>query len=93
MAFELEENKGNLFSNKNKKTDKHPDFTGVCRVKVDGMTEAVKLNISGWKRKSKDTGKSYVNLKFDLYGSYKRNANNTNTTNSTPKPEFDDVPF
>ena len=81
MAYEMRDNSGNLFKNQNKRHEKQPDFTGVLMVKVDGMQEAVKMNISGWQRESK-AGNSYVNLKIDEYGKF-----------SKDKSDGEEVPF
>ena len=48
-------NKGALFVNQDKKTDRHPDFTG--KIDVDSR----ELRIAGWKKVSK-AGKHYLKL-------------------------------
>ena len=59
--YERKENTGALFNNAtNKKTDKHPDYTGNC--KVNGK----EMNISAWINESK-AGKRYMSLKFDEF--------------------------
>jgi uncharacterized protein (DUF736 family) len=48
-------NKGVLFQNSDKKTDKHPDYTG--KLNVNG----VEFRLAGWKRLSKN-GKPFLSL-------------------------------
>ena len=57
MAYEVKENTGSLFKNEKKNSEKHPDYTGNC--KVNGVMMAV----AGWIHKSK-SGKNYMALKF-----------------------------
>jgi uncharacterized protein (DUF736 family) len=60
--FEIKEKEGSLFSNaENKKTDKHPDYTGSC------VINGTRMNISAWINEAKTTGKKYMRLKFDEY--------------------------
>lgn len=55
--MEQKDNSGVLFRNTNKKTDKHPDYTGEC--KVDGTD----YRLSAWVNTSK-TGSSYMSVAF-----------------------------
>ena len=59
MAYETKNNTGSLFPNKNKKEDKHPDYTG--KMKVNGQL----MDMAGWINDYKD-GK-YLNLKISEY--------------------------
>jgi uncharacterized protein (DUF736 family) len=47
-----------LFVNDNKKTDKHPDYTGY------GNRNGKKVNLAAWKRTTKD-GKTFLSGKFN----------------------------
>tara|TARA_R110002020_G_scaffold448182_1_gene660864 strand:- start:391 stop:648 length:258 start_codon:yes stop_codon:yes gene_type:complete len=83
-SFVIKEKEGSLFSNKdNKKTEKHPDYTGSC------VISGTKLNISAWVNESQ-SGKKYMRLKFDEF-------KGSEASNSTPEPKFNsseaDVPF
>tara|TARA_R100000700_G_C3118623_1_gene108572 strand:+ start:114 stop:443 length:330 start_codon:yes stop_codon:yes gene_type:complete len=81
--YERKENTGALFNNAtNKKTDKHPDYTGNC--KVNGK----EMNISAWINEAK-SGNKYMSLKFDEYKP-KTNETSQYTTTSTNDVE---VPF
>ena len=61
MAYQIKNNQGTLFSATDKKTtDKHPDYTGSCKI------NDVKMNISAWVNESQ-AGKRYLRLKFDEY--------------------------
>ena len=51
---------GTLFPNKNKKTEKHPDYTGTV------IIDNIKYSLSGWSNKSK-AGNKYMSLKFRLF--------------------------
>jgi hypothetical protein len=48
MAYEVKDNSGSLFQNKDKKTDNHPDYSGSIR--IDGKD----YWLSGWKKVSND---------------------------------------
>ena len=55
MAFQNKPNSGALFTNKSKKEDKHPDYTGNINV------EGKELQIAGWKKVSKN-GTTFLSL-------------------------------
>ena len=59
--YETKEGKGSLFANGNKKTDKHPDYTGKCKINGKLMV------MSAWINEAKSSGKKYMSLKFDDY--------------------------
>ena len=50
-------NSGALFQNKNKKSESHPDYSGVCEV------NGVRMYMAGWRKTSK-TGQPYLSLTF-----------------------------
>ena len=82
MSYEIKENQGSLFANENKKTDKHPDYKGKC--KINGKV----LNVSGWINEAKSSGRRYMSLKFDEYVSQQENTTGytTTTTNEAEVP-------
>ena len=81
--MERKNNTGALFSNaENKKTDKHPDYTGKV------MVENKEMNISAWLNISK-AGKKYLSLKFDDYKP-KTDTGHTYTSTTTENAE---IPF
>ena len=50
--FETKEKEGSLFNNsENKKTEKHPDYTGSC------VINGTKMNISAWINEAKTSGR------------------------------------
>lgn len=61
-----DENSGVLFRNDNKKTDKHPDYTG--RATIDG----VEYFISGWVKESTKDGKKFFSLAYRRVDSDRR---------------------
>ena len=61
MAYEIKDNQGTLFNaSEKKKSDKHPDYTGNCKI------NNVVMNISAWVNEAK-SGNKYMSLKFDEY--------------------------
>ena len=82
--YQMKENTGSLFSNKeNKKTDKHPDYTG--KALVDGKVK----NLSAWINTAKSSGKQYMSLKFD---DFKPKSDTGHTFESTTS-ETANIPF
>jgi uncharacterized protein (DUF736 family) len=55
------DNTGVLFRVNDKKSDKHPDFTGKATI------EGKELSIGCWINTSKDGTKKYMSLKFSDY--------------------------
>ena len=55
------ENKGALFHNKERKTDKHPNYTGKA------VIWGKETRIAGWINETQKNGKtlSYISLKFE----------------------------
>ena len=85
MAEYSNENKGALFVNEKKDSEKFPDYNGSINV---GGKE---YWLSGWKKKSEKTGKTFLSLSV-------REKQDTPRQSSEPtrkaKPEFDDdMPF
>ena len=61
MSYEIKDNQGSLFNaSESKKSEKHPDYTGSC--KIEGKI----MNISAWINESQ-AGNKYMRLKFDEY--------------------------
>jgi uncharacterized protein (DUF736 family) len=78
VAFEQRPNTGSLFRNEDKKTDRHPDFSGT--VDIDGVA----YSLSGWGKTSKN-GKRFLSLSI--------RPKNEAAVEKT-KPGFDDAcPF
>jgi uncharacterized protein (DUF736 family) len=57
MAYEPKDKTGALFTNDKKQEEKHPDYTGYI------VWEDERLNVAGWKSKSKDGKKTYLSLR------------------------------
>jgi uncharacterized protein (DUF736 family) len=51
---------GVLFPQRDKKSDRSPDFTGRCT--IDG----IEYRMAGWKRASKSSGTPFISLKFNI---------------------------
>lgn len=60
MAYEDKPGDGVLFKNKDKKEDKHPDYTGSWT-----NPEGEKCNVAAWIRKTKN-GVPFMSLKIAL---------------------------
>tara|TARA_R100000808_G_C2143499_1_gene151281 strand:+ start:1502 stop:1759 length:258 start_codon:yes stop_codon:yes gene_type:complete len=82
------DNSGALFKNEHKKSDKHPDYTGVS------VINGVEFRIASWINTT-EQGKTYMSLAFtppEETAKYKKE-----TTDSTPVPKFEkkdnDLPF
>lgn len=56
MAFQNKPNTGAMFSNRNKKEDKHPDLKGT--INLSGK----EMNIAAWKRTTK-SGQQFLSIK------------------------------
>ena len=83
MAYEIKDNQGTLFNaSEKKKSDKHPDYTGNCKI------NNVVMNISAWVNESK-SGNKYLRLKFD---EYKQQTDDGHTFTST-STETANIPF
>ena len=71
-------NRGALFKNERRKTDKHPDYTGEIDV------QGVAYRLAGWVRESKQ-GKKFLSLAITPLDDQPRRAE--------PKHEEDEIPF
>ena len=80
--YETKEGAGSLFANDNKKTDKHPDYTGKCKIKGKLMV------MSAWINKAKSSGKKYMSLKFDDYKPKEQTMEYTTTAPDNPQVPF-----
>lgn len=61
MAYEQKPNSGSLFRNEDKKTDKHPDYSGSA------VIGGVEYWVNGWINtigSGENKGKKYMNLQF-----------------------------
>ncbi len=52
-------NKGVLFKNKKKETEKHPDYTGSATINNQEFW------LSAWVNKAKDSGESYMSISYN----------------------------
>ncbi len=59
MAFELRENQGSFFKEKNKTNEKAPDYTGELNV------EGVMYRLAGWIKVAR-SGEKWVSLSVEL---------------------------
>ena len=55
MAYEQKEGQGSLFKNEEKKSEKHPDYTG--EIKLNGQMK----RLAAWVKQSKN-GKMYMSI-------------------------------
>ena len=77
-------NRGSIWKNEKKETEKHPDFTGSLNV------EGVEYWVSAWKRKPDASDKAPA-LSFSIKATEERKAPEPN---KTVEPDFDDpIPF
>ena len=65
MVFEQRVNSGQLFRNRDKKTDKHPDLKGEALIEIDG--QHYPLEIAAWAKESDRAGK-FFSLSIKLKG-------------------------
>jgi len=85
MAYETKENTGVLFPNKNKKEDKHPDYTGTVKICQDMVGK--EIQIAGWINEAKSGGK-YMGLVFSEF-----KPKSEQTTYTTTAPDNAEIPF
>lgn len=79
MSFELDNDTGTIFKNKDKSSDKHPDYTG--KIKLDGTERQIAL----WLRESKN-GTKYMFAKVSDFQAKEEKKE--------PVEEFsDEIPF
>jgi len=68
--------KTNLFSNRDKKSEKHPDFKGEIQVEIDGTLHL--LDIAMW-RKSSDRAGEFFGVSIKLKGDRQSNSKSNDT--------------
>lgn len=78
MAYEMKDMSGSLFREKEKKSEKSPDYTG--KVKIEGK----ELRLAGWIKQTK-AGDTYLSLAL----SEPREGGMT----ARPQANNDDIPF
>lgn len=78
MAYEQKENAGSLFRNQEKKTEKHPDYTGTINIGGDLK------RLSAWLKESKN-GVKYLSLSVSEMKAAPRSK--------TREPIDDEIPF
>lgn len=74
------ENRGSIWPNKKKETEKHPDFTGTLNV------EGVEFWVSAWKRKP-DANPNAPSLTFIV------KPKDDVPNKQEPVSDFEDIPF
>lgn len=83
-------NRGALFRNQNKKTDKHPDYTGTLNV------EGVDRWISAW-LKTSQKGEKYLSISLgdikEQQTAQQQPAPQQTSHNPDGAPFVDDIPF
>lgn len=88
--FETKKDSGRLLATQSKMKEQSPDYWGEIAIDMKNMTNVRIENglhivkISGWKRKSKTTGTTYLSLAVNRFVA----------ENAAPKQENDDdIPF
>ena len=61
MPFEPRPGQTNLFSNRDKKNEKHPDYKGECTVEIDGKLHTLEVAL---RRKDGTKAGEYFDLRF-----------------------------
>jgi uncharacterized protein (DUF736 family) len=85
MAYDNTD-KGSLFTNDKKETEKHPDYNGS--INVGGQD----YWLSGWKKKSEKTGKTFLSLSVRAKDATPRQISEP-TRKAKAEVFDDDVPF
>jgi hypothetical protein len=57
MAYQQKPGQTNLFSNRDKTSDKHPDFKGECQLEINGRLYP--LDIAMWRKESDRAGEYF----------------------------------
>ena len=65
MAYEARPGTGTLFSNRDKKNDKHPDLKGDALIEIDGQRYQIEL--AAWTKQSERAGK-FLSLSINFEG-------------------------
>lgn len=73
MAYEVKEMTGSFFENKDRRSDKSPDFTG--NIKINGQL----LRIAGWWTQSRG-GEDYISMKISDPEEFKRSQSNSHSS-------------
>ena len=80
-------NRGSIWKNDKKETDKHPDFTGSLNVNGEDFW------VSAWKRKA-DANPKAPALSFSIKPKEQTQSGNDQTQSGNATPDFDDdIPF
>jgi hypothetical protein len=80
-------NRGSIWKNEKKETDKHPDFTGSLNV------EGIEYWVSAWKRKEGAAAKAPA-LSFSIKLKDAKQSGATKTAGRTVRDEMsDEIPF
>lgn len=91
MAQEFDNtNRGQLWGNKKKESDKHPDFTGTLNV------EGVEYWVSGWKRKEGAYEKAPAlsfSIKMKEYKPVKKAKPASKVSSNFDSDDIDSIPF
>ena len=90
--YEHKDMSGNLFKNEKKEKKGQPDYRGGCKIRGEVYV------IAGWINTSKDTGKKYINFKFQTEeeaAQYENKEKKDNKSSDEPiKVKSDeDIPF
>jgi hypothetical protein len=83
MAYEMKDDTGSLFREKDKKSDKSPDYTG--KVKINGK----ELRLAGWIKQTKG-GDTYLSL---AVSEPRTNGGGGGGGGYNAGPSNDDIPF
>lgn len=87
MAYEPRNNEGTLFRDKNRKSDKHPEFTGSA------MVNGQEFWLSAWVNESKKDGSKYFKLTFKPKGENRPSSAAPADDRSYGEELDDSIPF
>ena len=80
-------NTGALFPNKNKKEDKHPDYTGKALITPDMVGK--EIQIAGWINTAKSNGEKYLGLVFSEF----KPKEGVGSVSTTGDIKVEEIPF
>ena len=86
--YQTKDGFGNIFPNKRKQKDTHPDYTGECRYKGE------LIEIAGWKKQG--NAGPYLSLKVQAPRAKQDKPSGGGARGPAPKDELDDgsdIPF
>ncbi len=87
MAWETKPGQGQLFKNRDRKTEKHPNLKGTALLELaDGST--VELDIAAWTRETR-TGDKFLSLSVKLKGD--RDSSRPSTSPAQRRPNAQDL--